>query len=119
MPRFLVHPEDLRGQTFALTGSEARHAALVLRKKIGDTLDLFDGKDLSYKGRIESISSERVEGVILEIQAKARSSACELILYQALIKGPRWDWLVEKAWRNRGQQACSSPDGPHDRQAFA
>jgi len=97
MPRFLVHPEDVRGQTFALTGSEARHAALVLRKKAGDTVELFDGKDLSFTGRIHSISPERVEGVILEKQSEARPSAFELTLYQALIKGPKWDWLVEKA----------------------
>jgi len=97
MPRFLVHPEDVHGQTFALTGSEARHAALVLRKKNGDTIDLFDGKDLSYTGRIQSVTPERVEGVILEKQSESRPSSCELVLYQALIKGPKWDWLIEKA----------------------
>ena len=97
MPRFLVHPEDVRGQSFALTGSEARHAALVLRKKTGDTIDLFDGKDLSFTGRIQNVSPERVEGVILEKLKDAKASTCDLTLYQALIKGPKWDWLVEKA----------------------
>jgi 16S rRNA (uracil1498-N3)-methyltransferase len=97
MPRFLVHPEDIRGQTFALTGSEARHAALVLRKKTGDTIDLFDGQDRSYTGQIKSVSTDRVEGVILEKQQDSRPSGCDLTLYQALIKGPKWDWLVEKA----------------------
>jgi 16S rRNA (uracil1498-N3)-methyltransferase len=97
MPRFLVHPEDIRGQTFTLTGSEARHAALVLRKNPGDTIELFDGKDLSYTGRIQTVSPERIEGMILERQKGVRTSACDLTLYQALIKGPKWDWLVEKA----------------------
>src|SRR5471032_1858781 len=97
MPRFLVQPEDIRGQAFALTGSEARHAAVVLRKKAGDAIDLFDGKDLSYTGRIRSASPERVEGVILSTQLGTRRSGCNLTLYQALIKGPKWDWLLEKA----------------------
>jgi len=96
MSRFFIPPEQIHNDIFVLAGSEARHAALVLRKKIGDTIELFDGKDLSYRGRIDSISSERVEGVILERQAQGRPCACELILYQALIKGPKWDWLVEK-----------------------
>jgi len=97
MPRFLVRPEDILGDGFALVGSEARHAALVLRKKPGDTIDLFDGKDLSYRGKIRSVSEDRVEGIILEKQQEKNSAACELTLYQALIKGPKWDWLVEKA----------------------
>jgi 16S rRNA (uracil1498-N3)-methyltransferase len=95
--RFFIPPEQIDNDTFILTGSEARHAALVLRKKIGDTIDLFDGKDLSYTGRIRSVSADRVEGMILEKQAAVRTSGGELILYQALIKGPKWDWLVEKA----------------------
>jgi len=97
MSRFLVHPEDLRGETFALTGSEARHAALVLRKKIGDIIALFDGKNLSFEGRIDSLTPERIEGTILSQQTAPPSSRAHLTLCQALIKGPRWDWLVEKA----------------------
>jgi 16S rRNA (uracil1498-N3)-methyltransferase len=96
MSRFFIPPEQIHNDIFVLAGSEARHAAVVLRKKIGDTIEFFDGKDLSYRGRIDSISSERVEGVILERQAEGWPCACELILYQALIKGPKWDWLVEK-----------------------
>ena len=95
--RFFVPPEQVHHQKFTLLGSEARHAVLVLRKKVGDVIDLFDGKDLSYQGRIESVSPERVEGVIVAKQPAARASKIELILCQALIKGPKWDWLVEKA----------------------
>ncbi len=94
--RFFVPPEQIQNSRFTVLGSEARHAALVLRKKQGDVIDLFDGKELSFRGRIESVSPERVEGIILEETSKP-SSPCAVTLYQALIKGPRWDWLVEKA----------------------
>jgi 16S rRNA (uracil1498-N3)-methyltransferase len=97
VPRFHVPPEQIRGKGFVLLGSEARHAALVLRKKIGDTLDLFDGKDLSFHGRIDSVAPERIEGTILSQTQADHSSLVRLTLCQALIKGPRWDWLVEKA----------------------
>src|ERR1017187_5078483 len=97
MSRFFVPPEAVRGNTFSLTGSEARHAALVLRKRVGDTIDLFAGKDLSYQGRIASISPERIDGTILSQAQAGHPSAVSLTLYQALIKGPKWDWLVEKA----------------------
>jgi len=97
MPRFFVPPEQIHGQKFILEGSEARHAALVLRKKAGDIIDIFDGKDLSYEGRIESVAPDRIEGVIVAQEKKRHSTTVELILYQALIKGPKWDWLLEKA----------------------
>ena len=95
--RFFIPPEHIRNNTFYLTGSEARHAALVLRKKIGDTIDLFDGKDLSFQGRIDSIVPERIAGTILSQQKAPESALINMTLCQALIKGPRWDWLVEKA----------------------
>jgi 16S rRNA (uracil1498-N3)-methyltransferase len=97
MPRFFVAPDNIHGGKFILTGSEARHAALVLRKKMGDVLDLFDGKDRSYQGQIESLSPERIEGAILTQRQAIPASKVDLILCQALIKGPKWDWLVEKA----------------------
>lgn len=94
--RFYVPPEQIVGKRFILLGSEARHAAVVLRKKPGDPIDLFDGKDLSYQGRIESVTPERVEGLILN-ERKAASSQVQLVLCQGLLKGPKWDWLVEKS----------------------
>ncbi len=97
MPRFFVPPEQIRGGRFTLLGSEARHAVLVLRKKKGDDIDLFDGKDLSYRGRIESVSPDRVDGVLTQEEKRLPSSGPSLVLYQSLIKGPKWDWLVEKA----------------------
>src|SRR5580704_17797122 len=98
MSRFFIPLENIHNKSFSLTGSEAWHAAKVLRMKAGDSIDLFDGKNLSYQGLIESITADRVDGVILS-QAVATPSSAKmiLILYQALIKGPKWDWLVEKA----------------------
>ena len=97
MPRFYVPPEQIHHQRFTLTGSEAHHAARVLRKDVGDVIDLFDGKDLSFQGKIESITADRVEGTIVGQKRAAPTASTQLTLYQALIKGPRWDWLVEKA----------------------
>src|ERR1035437_4759917 len=95
--RFFIPPEQIHNDTFTLTGSEARHAAVVLRKNVGDVIDLFDGKNLSYQGRIETVTPDRIEGVLLSHQEAAHSTGPEVILYQSLIKGPKWDWLVEKA----------------------
>ena len=99
MSRFYIPPENIHRNSFALTGSEAWHAAKVLRMKTGDVIDLFDGKNLSYQGRIESItvgSCGRRDFISARV-AVPSSTKMNLILYQSLIKGPKWDWLVEKA----------------------
>jgi len=96
LPRFFIPPDQIRGNRFVLNGPEAHHALNVLRKKIGDTIDLFDGKDLSYQGLIELISPDRIEGSLTVTLGGCRMSI-HTTLYQALIKGPKWDWLLEKA----------------------
>ncbi len=95
--RFFVPPEQIKNRRFVMLGSEARHAAQVLRHKVGDVIDFFDGADLSYRGRIESISADRIEGAILSESRAAALPKTSCVLYQALVKGPRWDWLVEKS----------------------
>jgi 16S rRNA (uracil1498-N3)-methyltransferase len=96
MARFYLPPSALRGTTFILSGTEAHHALHVLRKKTGDEIDLFDGKDASYKGRIDSIDSQEIRGTILNNTA-APSCVVELTLFQALTKATKWEWLLEKA----------------------
>ena len=96
MPRFFVPPDQIRDGRFHLLGSEAHHAATVLRRKAGDVIKLFDGRDASFRGRIEYVSDFEIRGVVLESFA-ARPSTVRLVLGQGLLKGPKWDWLIEKA----------------------
>jgi 16S rRNA (uracil1498-N3)-methyltransferase len=97
MARFFIPPDQIVGDRFTLTGSEARHAAVVLRKKVGDAIGLFDGKDLSFQGQIESVSASEIQGKIISQAPAKEPSRVQLTLGQALIKGSKWDWLVEKA----------------------
>lgn len=96
MSRFLVSPEDLKENQFILKGPEAHHATHVLRKQIGDTLSLFDGRDRSFSGVIRSISEKEVTGEILSEETSLPISV-SITLCQGLIRGPKWDWIVEKA----------------------
>jgi 16S rRNA (uracil1498-N3)-methyltransferase len=95
MSRFFIPPTAIRGKSFVLSGSEAHHALDVLRKKVGDEIDLFDGKDLSFRGRIESIASQEIHGTIVE-DLPRKSLPIQLTLYQALTRGSKWEWLLEK-----------------------
>ncbi|HVO33849.1 MAG TPA: RsmE family RNA methyltransferase [Elusimicrobiota bacterium] len=98
MPRFFVPPDQIRDGRFFISGSEAHHALHVLRKGPGDLLEIFDGRDSSYQGRIEHVETDRLDGVLLSAPASPRTSTENLrvILVQALIRGSKWDWLIEK-----------------------
>lgn len=70
--------------------------ALVLRKRPGDEIGLFDGKGRTFLGRIEAVGPRRVEGRVLA----ARSAALppfEIRLLQAMPKGDKFDWILQKA----------------------
>ena len=96
MPRFYLPPSSLHGKSFTLSGSEAHHALHVLRKKVGDEIDLFDGKDAAFKGRIDSVDAQEIRGTILE-DVSPSALPIQVTLYQALARGPKWEWLLEKA----------------------
>jgi len=96
MSRFFIPPTAIHGKSFVLSGSEAHHALNVLRKKVGDEIDLFDGKDLSFRGRIESVASQEIRGSIVE-DLPSKSLPIQLTLFQALTRGSKWEWLLEKA----------------------
>lgn len=96
MPHFFVPPENVREGRFVLEKDEAQHVALVLRKKAGDEIQLFDGKGHGYRGRIESVSTSRVEGRVLAAQPQEERPPLALRLFQGLPKGDKFDWILEK-----------------------
>lgn len=99
MPQFLVKPEDLAGGRFSLQGPEAFHVARVLRRKVGDAIELFDGQGERFKGVIAAIAPDgTVEGRLTgRIGAPPRAYPVELELYLSLLKPSHWEWAIEKA----------------------
>ena len=105
MPQFFVPRKNIRGRSFHFDPRESRHIAKVLRRVPGDTLQVFDGEGWAAEARIVDCSRpEQVRGEILEefppavTEASGRPpSRFSLRIYPALIKGPRFEWLIEKA----------------------
>lgn len=98
--QFLASALNKKDKTFAIEGDEAFHIARVLRKKQGDVLRLFDGRGEILWGKIAGLEARRVWGQLLEEPPQeARGQGrypFELHLYQALPKGQKWDWVLEK-----------------------
>jgi 16S rRNA (uracil1498-N3)-methyltransferase len=94
--RFYLPPSSIQGTTFVLSGPEAHHAVHVLRKKVGDQIDLFDGQDAAYTGRIDQLDPQEIRGTLLQ-QVSAKALPVQVTLYQSLSRGSKWEWLLEKA----------------------
>ncbi len=93
----IVQPTNVQGDELIITGSEAHHLSRVLRKRAGDDLWAIDGKGTSYRVEIISCQSNRIRCRVLETRRKLGEPAVHVTLAQALLKGERFDWLVEKA----------------------
>jgi 16S rRNA (uracil1498-N3)-methyltransferase len=95
MRRFLVEPHALQGGRAVLTGAAFHHAARVLRLRPGDLVALFDGSGAEWVARVTSLERDRLEAEILR-EARDAEPPVTVTLLQAVLKGERMDWLVQK-----------------------
>lgn len=94
IPRFLVNSIPASGPV-GLSPEDARHAQSVLRLKVGETVQLFDGLGNQAQARIASVNKSLVQVEVLELQAFSRELKAKLNLAVALPKGDRQKVLVD------------------------
>lgn len=97
MPRFFVPRKNIQGKKGTVTGPELEHMRKVLRLRSGDRITLFDDAGWEHEGIIRSYSDRAGEIEILKSYQPQRESSLEITLAQALGKGEKMDWVVEKA----------------------
>jgi 16S rRNA (uracil1498-N3)-methyltransferase len=91
-------PQPLRaGEERLLPDAAATHVGRVLRARVGDGLTLFDGQGGEYDARILSIERPGVRVRIDSHRALERESPLKITLLQALARGERMDFIVQKA----------------------
>ncbi|MBQ7873544.1 MAG: 16S rRNA (uracil(1498)-N(3))-methyltransferase [Oscillospiraceae bacterium] len=95
MPRFFV--ESVEGDFVEITGEDARHIALSLRMKNGEHLVLCDGKGREAEAVIREAFPESVVLDIIERRDSAAEPETEVILYQALPKFDKLEYIVQKS----------------------
>ena len=97
MPGFWVEPEDVGESRLVLRGDEAHHLTRVRRYGPGDEVEAVDGVGCCYRVRVERVALGAVEAEILARLPEKGESPVRLILAPALLKGQRFDLIVEKA----------------------
>ena len=95
MPRFFV--ESIENDFIEITGDDARHIALSLRMKKGECLVLCDGKGKEADATIREAFPESVVLDITERRDSIAEPKTEVILYQALPKFDKLEYIIQKS----------------------
>ena len=93
-PRFFT--ENISETAAVLDAEDSKHVAQVLRMRPGDLAVICDGKGTDYLGELENSSGECVFRVI-EKSANMAEPTIHLRLFQAMPKGDKMDFIVQKA----------------------
>ncbi|MBP3321773.1 MAG: 16S rRNA (uracil(1498)-N(3))-methyltransferase [Clostridia bacterium] len=97
MSRFFIKEEQICGDLIRIEGADAHHIARVLRMKEGDKLLLCDFFNTEYRTVICALSGDLVEAEIVERRAGASEPSFPIVLYMALPKGDKMEWIIQKA----------------------
>ncbi|MFC7789581.1 16S rRNA (uracil(1498)-N(3))-methyltransferase [Microbacterium sp. MAHUQ-60] len=84
------------GDLISLTGTEAKHASVVRRVRVGETITLGDGKGTWLEGTVDDVSASRVT-VRVGSRSTQEVPESRLVLAQALAKGDRDELAVQAA----------------------
>jgi len=85
------------GDIIVLESQAGHYLANVLRLSAGDTVTLFNGSGEDYSGSVQNVQRQRV---LVRLEDKSRpqtESALKITLIQAISKGGRMDYTVQKA----------------------
>ncbi len=80
-----------------IEGEKARYISIVLRRKTGDPLIIFDNTGKCFRTEIVKIDNKRVIARIIESISIDTESNTGVILLQGILKGEKMDFVVQKA----------------------
>jgi len=85
------------GTEVALPEQAAEHVARVLRLGVGDAVTLFNGSGMDYRATILAAAKRQVVLAVSAGLEAAGESPLALTLAQAVGRGEKMDWIVQKA----------------------
>lgn len=95
--RLFVEPARMADDVVVVTDEDHRYLTRVLRLGVGETVVLFDGKSVEATARITRVGPRAMELHVEERRAAMADDRPEVTLVQALAKGDKLDFVVQKA----------------------
>ena len=97
MPRFYCPPPIPLSGSFNLPPDAAHHACRVLRLRVGDSVEIFDGAGNECHGLITDLGAKHVVVANLAARNDRRESPLHTVLAQALSSSEKMDWVIQKS----------------------
>lgn len=85
------------GATVALPEASRQHLGRVLRLREGDAVTLFNGDGHDYPARLTGAGLKLAAQILAREEAAADETRLRITLVQALARGEKMDWILQKA----------------------
>ena len=97
MPVFFITADQVQHDTVRIEGPLLHHLRSSLRCQVGEEIWLGDDAGRRYRVQVVEINRRVLSGRILERQRMPSPCSPTLATGQALLKGERMDWVIQKA----------------------
>jgi len=97
MPVFFIQSNRIANRTVTIDGPLFTHLSKSLRIREGETIWVGDEHRVRYHVRIDRLDSHSLQASIQETVAGPSTSQAPIVLAQAILKGDRMNWVIQKA----------------------
>lgn len=97
MPKFFINKNQIDGEIITITGDDAHHISRSLRMAVGEYITACDNDAIEYECALEQFSDNEVKARITRSFRSVSELPIRVHLYQALPKGEKLDFIVQKA----------------------
>ncbi len=97
MPVFFIEADQVRDGQITITGPLLRHLRASLRARVGEAIWFGTRERRRYLTRVSFLDRRQLVGHVLEQQEEPLRRGPRVALGQAILKGDKMDWLLQKA----------------------
>lgn len=96
MQRYFIKSNQMNKNMITILGDDVHHIKRVMRFREGTQIICVDGKGHDYLVEIIKMTGEAVYCKILKIVPSEGEAKLQISLAQALPKGDKWEWILQK-----------------------
>ncbi len=94
--RFFVSPNSIQNGVVQFTTAQAHQVRDVLRMRAGQEIVVLDNAGNEYRVVLQYVTRDDARGEIVEQRAATGEPRAQIILYQALLKADKFEWVLQK-----------------------